>query len=284
MMLTAWFLFSLVDSSVKWLLLAGLTAGPLSFVRYSVAFVLSLGLAFGQRAALDRPTSGQALLLLARGGLLVSATVFNFIALNHLPLTVTAAIMFSAPIIVSALSGPLLGERVGRWRWFAVFLGFAGVLIVIRPWSEAFHWASLLVVYNAFALAFFSIITRKLADSVSAQTMQVYMGALGTVALLPLAILDWQNPGTLRDWMILAGVGFWAWAGHEIFARAHRLADASVLMPFAYSFILYMAALGYLIFADVPDRMTILGASVIVVSGLIVWWRETGARNAEETA
>ena len=111
--------------------------------------------------------------------------------------------------------------------------------------------------------------------------MQLYMGALGTAVLLPMAVVNWQNPETLRDWILLVGVGAFAWAGHEAFARAHSLADASVLMPFAYSFILFMSAIGLLVFGDIPDALTILGACIIVLSGLIIWLRETrgGARD-----
>ena len=275
MMLSAWFLFSLVDSSVKWLVLLGLSAVQLAFMRYAVHFLCSIAMVFRHDGDLGLATHGQARLILFRAALLISATFLNFVALQYLPLTTTSAIMFSSPIIVSALSGPLLGERVGVWRWSAILLGFAGVLVVVRPFGNAFHWASVLIVYNAFAMALFSIITRKLSGTIPAQTMQLYMGALGTAVLLPLAMVNWTNPDTLRDWLLLFGVGAFAWAGHEAFARAHSLADASVLMPFAYSFILFMSALGYLVFGDIPDAFTILGACIIVLSGLIIWLRET---------
>ncbi len=275
MMLSAWFLFSLVDTSVKWLVLLGLPALQLAFMRYAVHFVLSIGMVAGQDKLFGHATRRQMGLLILRAGLLISATVLNFFALNYLSLTVTSAIMFSSPIIVSALSIPLLGERVGPWRWFAILLGFGGVLVVIRPFGVDYHWASFLVVYNATALALFSIITRKLSGVIPAQIMQIYMGALGTAVLLPLALGTWQSPETLRDWALLFGLGAWAWAGHELFARAHSLAAANVLMPFAYSFIIFMTALGFLIFGDLPDGHTILGAAIIIVSGLIIWWRES---------
>ena len=243
-------------------------------MRYAVHFVLSIAMV-ARSGSLGLSTHGHLGLILLRAFLLISATFFNFIALAYLPLTVTSAIMFSAPILVSALSVPLLGERVGPWRWGAILLGFVGVLVVIRPFGVDFHWSSALVLYNALALALFSIITRKLSGIVPAQTMQIYMGALGTVVLLPMAALHWQNPETLRDWALLFGIGAWAWIGHEIFARAHSLAAASVLMPFAYSFIVFMAGWGYLVFGDLPDQHTILGAMIIVVAGLIIWWRET---------
>ena len=274
MMLGAWFLFALTDTSAKWLALLGLPALQLAFMRYFVHLLLSLGSAgrsITQIRALDRR---QIALLFLRAALLVTATLFNFIALKHLSLTVTSAIMFSAPIIVSALAVPLLGERVGPVRWAAIILGFVGVLIVIRPFGTAFHWAAGLVVYNAVALAFFSILTRKLSGAVTPQTMQIFMGVLGTAVLLPAALWVWVMPETVRDWAVLVGVGAFAWAGHGLFARAHEHATASVLMPYAYSFILYMTATSFLVFGAVPDPATGLGALVIVAAGLIIWVRE----------
>ncbi|SLN53811.1 Riboflavin transporter [Pseudoruegeria aquimaris] len=290
MMLMAWFLFSFVDTSVKWLVLLGIPAMQLAFMRYFVALLLTLlaGRGAARRAkrrpgaaAARAPASGlrkltgrQVAMLSLRAFLLVSATALNFIALQYLSLTVTSAIMFSAPIFVCALSGPLLGERVGPWRWGAILLGFAGVLIIVRPWSAAFHWSAVLIVYNALALALFSILTRRLSGQVPALTMQLFMSVLGSIVLLPFALAGWESPATFRDWGLLVGLGAFAWAGHEMFSRAHAYAEASVLMPFQYSFILFMTAGSFLVFGDVPDAVTLLGAAVIVAAGLVIWWRE----------
>lgn len=274
MMLAAWCLFAMVDTSVKWLVLLGLPALQLAFMRYATQFAVTLAISGTGGSGSLWPGKDIAGMLLIRAALLLSATVFNFIALRYLELTVTAAIMFSSPIIVSALSGPLLGERVGLWRWAAICIGFLGVLTVIRPFGESFHWSSLLIVYNAFALALFSILTRKLSDRISPQTMQFYLGGLGTAALLPAAVWVWSAPTTTTGWVVMGLVGLWAWGGHELFARAHRLAQAATLMPFAYSFIIFMALGSYLLFNDLPDAFTVLGAALIVLSGLLIWWRK----------
>lgn len=274
MMLAAWLLLSLVDTSVKWLVIAGIPALQLAFMRYFVHFLIATGAMLRTgRDAIRWPARNAGLVFL-RAGLLVSATVTNFFALRYLSLTVTSSILFSAPIIVSLLAGPLLGERVGRWRWFAILLGFAGVLIVIRPFGQAFHWATLLIVYNAFALALFSIITRRISGVTSAETMQFWMGALGTLVLAPGAVWTWQNPETPRDWVILGLIGAWGWAGHELFARAHGFAEANALMPYSYVFILYLTTATWLVFGDLPDGFTVLGAVIIMSSGLLIWWRE----------
>ncbi len=274
MMLTAWAFFSLVDTSVKWLVIAGLPALQLAFVRYAGQFVITLGLARGRIRPEAPLTRRQIALLTLRGALLASATCLNFYALRFLPLPLTAAIMFSSPIFVSLLSMPLLGERVGPWRWFAILMGFAGVLIIIQPFGSGFHPAALIIVYNAFALALFSILTRFLSDQVTPLTMQAFMGGIGTMALLPTLFFVWDWPGTPLDWALMLGLGLWAWAGHEIFTRAHSLAPASVLMPYSYSFILYLSLSTWLIWGTLPKGATLLGAAIIINSGLIIWWRE----------
>lgn len=274
LMLSAWAFFAFTDTTVKWLVIAGIPAMQLAFFRYAVALGLALGVGMRQGqyfAGLDRRDF---LLVTLRGILLVLATVMNFIALNYLPLSVTSTIMNTAPILVTLLAIPLLGEKVGPWRLFAVLLGFIGVLVVIRPFGEDFHWATLLTLTNACGLALFSILTRQMAGRIAPQTMQLYMSALGTAVLLPFAVWFWTMPETPMQWALMASIGFWAWAGHEMFSRAHLHAEAGVLSPFGYVFILYMSVGGYLLFGQLPDAATLLGAAIIVASGLLIWWRE----------
>ncbi|MEL7263015.1 MAG: DMT family transporter [Pseudomonadota bacterium] len=273
MTLGAYFFFMLIDTSVKWLVLAGLPAFQLAFMRYLPHFIISTVLLLRKGMSWSSFQSAHMGLVLLRGFLLASATLFNFITLIYLPLTVTGSIMFSAPIIVCALSWPLLGERVGPWRWAAIMVGFIGVLIVIRPFDADFHWIALLNVYNAVSLALYSIITRKISGVVAAETMQFYMGAFGAIMLFPLALWSWTTPATSLDWVLMVALGIWGWAGHEIFSRAHSYAPANTLMPYTYSFLLYLAVASYIVFNDIPDSYTLLGASIIVLSGLVIWWR-----------
>ncbi len=273
MTLGAYFFFMLIDTSVKWLVLAGLPAFQLAFMRYLPHFIISTVLLLRRGMSWSSFQSAHMGLVLLRGFLLASATLFNFITLIYLPLTVTGSIMFSAPIIVCALSWPLLGERVGPWRWAAIMVGFVGVLIVIRPFGADFHWIALLNVYNAVSLALYSIITRKISGVVAPETMQFYMGAFGAIMLFPLAVFSWTPPATTLDWALMVSIGIWGWAGHEIFSRAHSYAPANTLMPYTYSFLLYLAVASYIVFNDIPDSYTLLGASIIVLSGLVIWWR-----------
>lgn len=278
LMLGAWATFSLVDTSVKWLALAGLPALQLAFMRFATHLVLSTGPMLGRDHSGWTAPRRVAAVLLLRGALLATATVCNFFALRHLDLATVAAITFAAPIIVSALSVPLLGERVGRMRWAAIAVGFVGVLVVVRPWGEAFHPAMLLSCVVPMVLALFSILTRRMAGVAAPRTMQLYAGLVGAVVLAPAAWTVWTMPATATEWALLLGIGAFAWFGHDLFGRAHNYAPASVLMPFSYSFLVFMAATGWAVFGTVPDGGTALGAAVIAASGLVIWHRETRRR------
>lgn len=275
MMLLAWAWFSVTDTAVKWLVIAGLPAVQMAFMRYAVSFVLSLATGLWRGSFFEVADRATLRLVLLRGLFLALSTVLNFIALQHLPLSVTSALINSSPIIVTALAAPILGEKVGPWRWAAVIAGFAGVLTVIRPFGEDFHWAAFLVIGSATAIAVFSLMTRNMAGRISIQTMQFFVGGVGMVVLLPPALLSWTTPATLLEWSLFALLGFSAWFGHEIFSRAHSYADSNLLMPFTYSFILYLTAAGFLVFGAVPDTATLAGAAIIVASGLVIWWRES---------
>lgn len=255
--------------------MAAIPAVQVAFMRYAVQFLFTLieGSRDGITAirSLDRTTLA---LLTLRGSLLVVSTFFNFVAVKYLSLTMTAAIMFSSPIFVALFSIVFLKERVGIWRWSAIILGFLGVLIIVRPLDDDFHWAALLSLHNAIAISVFSMITRRLAGTVNAQVMQFFSGGLGTIALCPFAIYAWSMPTQTIGWFLLVIVGAAAWLGHNMFSRAHVYANAATLMPFSYSFIIFMALASYVVFATHPDVWVFVGAGLVAGSGLIIWWRE----------
>ncbi|EFL87894.1 integral membrane protein [Ahrensia sp. R2A130] len=273
-MLVAYFCFSLIDTSVKWLAIAGFPAMQLAFMRYFAHFVIATGLL--ARDGLDRDTfrAPQIGWVVFRGSLIMASTVCNFFAVKYLSLTLTSTILFAAPLIVCALSWPLLGERVGPVRWAAIMLGFVGIVIAIRPFDDSFHWAVFLSLAAASCFALYSILTRKLAGKVSTNTMQFYSGAVGFTTLLPFAVAQWVWPESWLHWVLLVALGVWAWAGHQLLTAAHRFAPASTLTPYAYCFIVYLAVWSWLLFDDLPDQWTILGAAIIVTAGIIIWFRE----------
>lgn len=275
LMIAAWGTFSIIDTSAKYLVMAAIPAVQVAFMRYAVQFLFTLieGSRDGITAirSLDHTTLA---LLTLRGSLLVVSTFFNFVAVKYLSLTMTAAIMFSSPIFVALFSIVFLKERVGIWRWSAIIIGFLGVLIIVRPLDDDFHWAALLSLHNAIAISVFSMITRRLAGTVNAQVMQFFSGGLGTIALSPFAIYAWSMPTQTIGWFLLVIVGAAAWLGHNMFSGAHVYANAATLMPFSYSFIIFMALASYVVFATHPDVWVFVGAGLVAGSGLIIWWRE----------
>ena len=274
LMCLAYLLFAMLDSSAKWLVLAGLSVLQVSLVRYAGHFLISTVLICRGGLSLSRFRTPMMPLVVLRGVLLMLTTVLNFMALRYLPLTLTSTIMFSAPIIVCALSGVFLGERVGVWRWSAIVAGFLGILIAIRPFDAEFHPAVLLSLSNVTLFAFYTLLTRKLAGVVAIQTQQFYAGLVGTLVLLPFGVWSWQIPESSQEWLILLLTPLFGWLGHECITRAHGFAEASMLTPFSYSFIIWMTALSYLVFHHPPDRWTLLGAAVVIVAGLVIWFRE----------
>jgi drug/metabolite transporter (DMT)-like permease len=205
-------------------------------------------------------------------------TGMNFWALQFLQLTVTASIFFMVPILVALLSAPLLGEKLDAKRWGAILIGFAGVLVIVRPGSEAFHPAMLLSLANAVLYAFFNMMTRKLAAYDPPETIQFLPAVVATLVLAPFALAAWESPHGWFEWLLLCLMGVFGGTGHYLLAMAHRYAPASTLAPFLYQQILYMAIFGYLVFGSVPDAAVWIGAAIVIASGLYLFSRERRAR------
>ena len=272
LVLGAYLAFTGIDSCAKWLVLHGLPTSEVAFVRYAVhlAIVLAIGFATAERLWVTASLGALSL----RAAVLLGSTLLNFVAVFYLPLTITSALMFSAPLWICLLSIPLLGEEVGWRRWAAMLVGFSGILIVARPWSGELHPAVVLSLGAALCAALYSILTRALAGRDSTNTQQFYAGLIATAGMAPLALLDWRWPTDAASWTALALIGVFGWGGHQLLTIAHRYAPASTLAPFSYAQIVYMTASSWLIFAQPPDRWVIVGAAVVAGSGLYIWLRE----------
>lgn len=263
--------FALLDGMAKHVMLF-LPAFVAVFFRYLLALALTLGIVW-KAGGVSLLATGHPLLQALRGLMLVSSTWLNFFAISYLQLAQTAAISFTIPLWVCALSVPLLGEAVGLRRWIAVLVGFLGVLVIMRPGTEDFHPAMLLSVMAAVCGALYNIATRKVGGRDRAETSLFYVGLVGSLgAALPLP-WHWQMPeGT--QWLFLVGMGLCGGIGHFMLIQAHRLAPAAALSPFVYTQIVWMILLGFLMFGDVPDLWTLIGATVVIASGLFVFARE----------
>lgn len=213
------------------------------------------------------------ILHLVRGLCLLGATLFNFWALQYLQLAEASAIMFCSPLIVTALAGPLLGEPVGLRRWLAVGVGFIGVLVVVRPGTGAMHWAASLSGVATVCYACYAIMTRRMNKTESAESLLLLSAFVGAGALAPLAP---SAISSLEAWMYPLAImlGVFGATGHYAMVVAHRIARASIIAPFIYTQMAWMIVLGYVIFNDTPDLMTLLGTAIIAAAGLYILHRE----------
>jgi len=271
-LLFAQIFFATLDTSAKYLAVVGIPLTEIVFVRYfvHVALIIALFLPVQRNMFVSHAWK----LELMRGLCLLGVTVLNFLAMRYLPLTVTGALMFTMPLMITALSGPLLGEQIGWRRWAAVAVGFIGILIIVRPGTEAFHPASLLCLAGALCGAFYSILTRKLAGVDSVATQQVYSGLIALVCITPFAFEGWVWPSTGPAWFAFIAAGCAGMVAHQLNTVAHRFAPPSALAPFTYSELLLLALASWLIFKEPPDFWFYIGAPIIIGSGVYIWLRE----------
>jgi drug/metabolite transporter (DMT)-like permease len=274
LMIAAVSTFAMLDATAKYTLEA-LSTGMVVCFRYGFAGAYVSLLVWRMGGARLLVTSHRRLHAV-RGLLLLGSTVFNFLAVSHLQLAQTSAITFSNPLIVCILSPWLLGERVGLRRWMAVLAGFIGVLIITRPGTAGFHWAMAASLLSALCGALYQIATRHVGLRDQALTSLFYVTVTGGLGAVPLALLDWQTP-ELWQWGLLGLAAVFGTLGHFMLTEAHRRAPASLLAPFSYAQIIPMIVVGFIIFGDVPDVWTLVGALVVIASGLYVLYRERRA-------
>jgi drug/metabolite transporter (DMT)-like permease len=209
--------------------------------------------------------------------MLVSNMVF-VMAIGRVPLATASAIGFTSPLIVTALSVPLLHESVGWRRWTAVLVGFAGALLVIRPGSGFHHPAVLLLLASAVAYALYLIGTRWVSRYDNAATGIIFAALFGSLAMTVVLPFVFVMPRTLWDGMLFCCLGLFGGVGHYLIIRAFQLGPAAVIAPLGYVELIGTSTLGYLIFDNFPDLWTWVGAGVIIASGIYVAFRERRRR------
>jgi len=265
-------LFSLLDGSAKWLV-GSVPVIVVVWLRFATHVVVAGVVLFPLRGWSLIKTNHLRWHVL-RAVMFMAMTGINFWALQYLQLTVTSSIFFTVPLIIAVLGAPLLGEKLDRGRWAAILVGFAGVLVIIRPGSAGFHPAMLASLVNAVLYALFMLMTRRLAAYDSPETIQ-YLPALGAaIGLAPFALAAWESPGGWLEWAVACLMGVLGGLGHYLLALAHRYAPATVLAPFLYQQVFYMALFGYLVFGDVPGVAVWTGAAIVIASGLYLFYRE----------
>ena len=204
---------------------------------------------------------------------MLSANICFFYAISIISLAKALTLAFIAPLIVTAFSPILLGEKVGFRRWTAVAVGFIGSLVVIRPGFLELNLASLAALGTGFFYGFYLIITRKLSTSDNPLLTLLITGLVGALLVSLIIPFYWVKP-TLHQWSLMAGIGVFACIGHLFLILSLKYADASKLAPLGYAEIIPNVIIGYYFFNDLPDNWTYLGLFIIVLSGLYISRRE----------
>ena len=269
-------LLTLNDGTVKWLS-ADYPIGEIMtlrglFVFFPIALIAWHG--GGLRALEIRNLGAQG----ARATLTMLSTVFYLTALAVMPIADTIAITFAGPLFLTMLATPLLGETVGWRRWMAVVVGFIGVVVMVRPGSDTLQAVALLPVAAALMGAIRDIITRRITSdmataesSVAILCFTTLVVILGGLVTLP---FGWRMP-TAVDFGLLALSGFLIGAAHYLLIEAFRYAEAGLIAPSKYPSIVWAVIFGYLAWGDIPDRWIVIGAGLVIGSGLYIFHRET---------
>lgn len=212
-------------------------------------------------------------------GLISLATLTVFIlGIRHLPLSTVYTLFFVAPLIITALSGLVLGERVGAHRWAAILIGFTGVLVAMRPTAEgAISWAGLAILVASLGYAIAALMVRVLGRTDSTQSMVFWVLTMMAPASLLLAAPNWV-PVAAEHWGLIAGVGLVGALGQYALTEAFARGEASVVAPFEYTALAWGLGFDLAIWGVLPDGMTWVGAGIVVASGIYLMQRERHLR------
>lgn len=269
------FCFTMIDTSAKYLALGGVPILQIVLARYLGHFLFAVAV-FLPRGGRDVLRSRAPHLQLLRAAILCLGTALNFYSLAVLPLTIVTTIFFAGPIVVTLLSIPMLGERVGPHRIGAVVVGFAGVVVVLQPWGAQFHPAMFLTLGSMCCAATYFVLTRKLAGVDHNATSQIWTAGFASAVMLPVALPVSHWPETRDLAIALVLIGGFGLIGHALLTIANRFAEASALAPVVYTQLVFATAAGLLVFGTRPTVWTALGAAIIIGSGLYIWRRERG--------
>jgi len=238
------------------------------WVRYVVHVLLMLAVirppSFNKLIATKHPK-----LQIVRGLCMANTNLMFISALHFIPLAEGTAIIYLSPLLVTALSVPLLGERISRLQWLAVAIGFIGVLFIARPGGALFHPVALLALGAAFSFSLYQIITRKLNHTDRSSTTNFISGLVCAVITSLLLPFFWQTP-TLYFVGLMVLLGISALVSHLLMTKAYQHARPSTLAPFSYLQLLFAGLIGYVFFNQLPDWFGLIGMLIIVVGGLLV--------------
>ena len=269
--LSAWVLLPFMDAIAKYLS-AELSFFQITWARYffTVFWTLPLMLIFFRK---NLTFSENPKLQILRGLTLLSANICFFYSISIISMAKALTLAFVAPLVTTAMSPILLGEKVGIKRWTAVIVGFIGSLVVIRPGFIEFNLATISALGTGCLYGVYLIITRKLHATDNPLLTLLITGIVGATISTFFVPIVWINPTNIQ-WLWLSIMGIFACLGHLLLIYSLRFADASKLAPFGYFEIITTIILGYYIFNDFPDMWTFLGLFIIISSGIYIFRRE----------
>lgn len=214
----------------------------------------------------------QPVLQIVRGLLLAGEICVAVAAFVLLGLVESHAIFASYPLMIAALSGPVLGERVGIWRWSAIAVGFAGMLIILQPGARVFSPYALIPLTSALMFALYGLLTRYAARKDNAATSFFWTGVVGAVAMTLVGVWFWE-PMSGPDWVWMGTLCLTGALGHWLLIKTYEVAEASVVQPFAYLQLVFVTLLGVSVFGERVGTNVVIGAGIVVAAGLFTLWR-----------
>ena len=215
----------------------------------------------------------QPLLQTLRGALLAAEICVMVTAFTILGLVESHAVFACYPLLVAALSGPVLGEKVGWRRWTAIAIGFFGVLIILEPGVKVFTPAAIIPLVSAFMFALYGLLTRYAARKDTAATSFFWTGVTGAVIMTAVGIPNWETM-TQSDGILMAILCVTGALGHFTLIKCYEVAEASAVQPFAYLQLVFASAIGLTLFSEVMEPNVMIGATIVVLAGLFTLWRE----------
>ena len=238
---------------------------------FFAAFVIAVASrkAGGVRAA---AATSQPLVQGFRAVLLISQICVMIISFTLLGLVESHAVFVCYPLMVAALSGPVLGEHVGWRRWLAIGVGFIGVIIILEPGFGVFQPLAAIPLLGAFMFALYGLLTRYVARRDSAATSFFWTGTVGSVAITCVGIWFWE-PMIAPDWGWMALLCVTGALGHYTLIRCYEVAEASAVQPFAYLQLVFVSVIGLSVFGETIRPNVAMGVALIVAAGLFTWWR-----------
>lgn len=210
---------------------------------------------------------------LARGVILVAEIAVMMVGFVKLGLIEAHAVFASYPLLIAALSGPVLGEKVGWRRWTAILVGFLGILIILQPGGGVFSPWALVPLLAAAMFALYGLLTRFVARKDSTTVSFFWTGVVGAVAMTPFGLSHWE-PMSPTDWVWMATLCCSAALGHWLLIRAFAVAEASAIQPFAYLQLVWASAIGLVVFGETLRINVAVGAGIVVAAGVFTLWRQ----------